>query len=218
MQYGPAVFLHLILLIFCLFVIIANPNAEGTIQYKDTLKIITITAESRSPANAKPDPTLTGQATSAESEETDTSEQDTGAEESDITSEQQGLADKAATSVQQRVSCSIFDPAAAHFDGAGTRLDSEYAGRRRYAGTGLGRGGKERIIINITCPAKSPLDIRVGDRRGAIDLMAWPVAGNIIPKDTIGNNGRAFCNAYTTAMACIVPGNGTALTFKVPFV
>ena len=55
---------------------------------------------------------MTGQATSAEPEETDTSEQDTGAEESDITSEQQGLADKTATSGQQRVSCSIFDPAA----------------------------------------------------------------------------------------------------------
>jgi hypothetical protein len=51
---------------------------------------------------------LTGQATSAESEETDTSEQDTVGEESDITFEQQSLADKAATSGQQRVSCSIF--------------------------------------------------------------------------------------------------------------
>ena len=70
-------------------------------------KIITITAESCSPANAEPDPTLTGQATSAESVETDTAVQNTGAEESEITPEQQGLADKAATSGQQHLETAL---------------------------------------------------------------------------------------------------------------
>jgi len=43
--------------------------------------------------------------------------------------------------------------AAAQVDGARTRLDSEDTGRRRYAGTCLGRRGKERIGIDVSCPA-----------------------------------------------------------------